>query len=429
MFNSSAQISARYVNDHHDLKRIAIELMPAESQIPIASATAPSRFATRFATWLGLFYGAVFGLGGTYLPFFPVWLKAVGIDASWIGVITAVPAVTRFTALPFVTGWVEARQAVRGALIVTAFLTALGFAAIGTQHLALPVFLLFAVTACVWTPMVPLTDAYALRGVAHYGLSYGPLRLWGSAAFILGALACGLLVDVIAAKHLVWVIAGMAGMGAAIGLGLQPLDHPTAAPKALHHAGALLRDRGFLAIILASALIQGSHAAYYAFGSITWQASGLGGLTIAGLWALGVLAEIVVFAMSPRFTLSPAMLVVIGALSAVVRWTLTAQDPPIVILALVQLTHGLTFGLTQVGIMSLLVYRVPGHVMARGQGYLAACSGIVSSAASILSGAIYARYGQGVYYAMAVMALSGAIVMWLARRRLADHPQSAASGG
>jgi PPP family 3-phenylpropionic acid transporter len=424
MLNSSAQINARYVNDHHDLKRIAIELMPAESQIPIASAVAPRRFAA----WLGLFYGAVFGLGGTYLPFFPVWLKAVGIDPSWIGVITAVPAVTRFTALPFVTGLVEARQAVRRALIVTAFLTALGFAAIGTQHQALPVFLLFAATACVWTPMVPLTDAYALRGVAHYGLSYGPLRLWGSAAFILGALACGLLVDTIAAKHLVWVIAGMAGMGAAIGLGLQPLDQPATIPQALHHAGGLLRDKGFLAIILASALIQGSHAAYYAFGSITWQASGLGGLTIAGLWALGVLAEIVVFAASPRFTLSPVTLVVIGALSAVVRWTLTAQDPPILVLALVQLAHGLTFGLTQVGTMSLLVYRVPGHVMARGQGYLAACGGLVSGAASILSGAIYARYGQGVYYAMAAMALSGAIVMWLAHKSLADHPHSAASG-
>ena len=59
-------------------------------------------------------------------------------------------------------------------------------------------------------------------------------------------------------------------------------------------------------------MIQGSHAAYYAFASITWQASGLGGLTIAGLWVLGVLAEIVVFALSPRFTLAPALLVVIG---------------------------------------------------------------------------------------------------------------------
>jgi PPP family 3-phenylpropionic acid transporter len=72
--------------------------------------------------------------------------------------------------------------------------------------------------------------------------------------------------------------------------------------------------------------------------------------------------------------------------------------------------------------------------MARGQGYYAACSGIVTSSASILSGAVYARHGQGVYYVMAAMALSGAVVMWLARPRLseprpADHPHNAASGG
>ena len=141
-----------------------------------------------------------------------------------------------------------------------------------------------------------------------------------------------------------------------------------------------------------------------------------------------MLAEIVLFALSPRFTLPYAVLVVIGALSAVARWIITAQDPPIAILAAVQLAHGLTFGLTQVGTMGLLVRHVPGHVMARGQGYLAACSGIVASCTSILCGIAYARYGQGVYYLMAAMALSGAVLMWLARHRL-DHPQSAASGG
>ena len=184
--------------------------MPAGSLIPIASAQTRGRFATRLA----LFYGTLFGLGGTQLPFFPVWLKAVGIDASWIGIITAVPSVTRFTFLPVLTGLSERRQSVRGAMIVTAFATVFGFAVVGTQHQPLLVLLAFAVTACVWTPMVPLTDGYALRGVARYGLDYGPLRLWGSAAFIAGALACGLLVDIIAARHLIWVIAGVAGLGA-----------------------------------------------------------------------------------------------------------------------------------------------------------------------------------------------------------------------
>jgi len=54
---------------------------------------------------------------------------------------------------------------------------------------------------------------------------------------------------------------------------------------------------------------------------------------------------------------------------------------------------------------------------------------VVGGSASILSGAIYGSYGQGVYYVMAAMALAGAVVIWLARHRLADHPQSAASGG
>jgi PPP family 3-phenylpropionic acid transporter len=42
---------------------------------------------------------------------------------------------------------------------------------------------------------------------------------------------------------------------------------------------------------------------------------------------------------------------------------------------------------------------------------------------------VYAQVGQGVYYMMAAMAASGALVMWQARRRLTDHPHSAASGG
>src|SRR5439155_1499374 len=173
--------------------------MPSESTIPIASQQPPRRCAPRLA----LFYGTMFGMVGTHLPCFTVWLKAVGIDAFWIGIITAVPPVTRFTFLPFVTSLAEKRQALRGAIIVTSVVTALGFSVLGTQHAPVLVFLAYAVTCCLWTPMVPLTDAYALRGVARYGLKYGPLRLWGSAAFVVGAPACGLVGDVVGARHLI----------------------------------------------------------------------------------------------------------------------------------------------------------------------------------------------------------------------------------
>jgi PPP family 3-phenylpropionic acid transporter len=85
--------------------------------------------------------------------------------------------------------------------------------------------------------------------------------------------------------------------------------------------------------------------------------------------------------------------------------------------------------------MGLLVRNVPSHVAARAQGYLAACSGIVASSASILSGVIYAQHGQGVYYVMAVMGAVGGLVIALARCRIdsphvvVDQPQRAVSGG
>jgi PPP family 3-phenylpropionic acid transporter len=402
--------------------------MPSQSTIPIASRVIARRFASRLA----LFYGAVFGLVGTQLPFFPVWLQSIGIDAPWIGIIIAVPSLTRFTVLPFVTGMAERHQSLRGTIIATASATALGFSILGTLREPLAVLIAFALTACAWTPLVPLADGYALKGVVRYGLNYGPLRLWGSAAFVVGAMACGLLIDVIAARNLIWVIAAMAGLGAVASLALRPLDAGKPAPASLSGATALLRESGFVAIVVAAALIQGSHAAYYTFASITWQASGLGGLTIAALWVLGVLAEIVVFALSPRFTLSPAMLMVLGGLCAGLRWLITAQQPPVAILAVVQMMHGLTYGLTQVGTMGLLVRHVPGHVTATAQGYLTACIGIAMSSATMLSGVIYAQHGRSVYYAMAAMALAGALVMWLARSKAdapSHQPQNAASGG
>jgi MFS transporter, PPP family, 3-phenylpropionic acid transporter len=101
----------------------------------------------------------------------------------------------------------------------------------------------------------------------------------------------------------------------------------------------------------------------------------------------------------------------------------------------VQMMHGLTYGITQVGTMGLLLRHVPSQVTATAQGYLTAGIGIAMSSAAMLSGVIYAHHGRSVYYPMAAMAVIGALVMWLARRKaeapygFTVQPQSAASGG
>ena len=401
--------------------------MSIESEVPTTSATAARRFAIR----LSLFYAAIFGLMGAHLPFFPVWLKAIGIDAGWIGAIVAVPSATRFTILPLVTGFAGRRRSLRGVLIVLALLTGAGFLVTGLAREALLVLVPFAVTACTWTPILPLTESYALQGVTRHRLHYGPLRLWGSVAFVAGTLGAGLVVDWLAPVHLVWIMVGLAGLGAAFSLGLQPLPPPDAARATSAARLHLLRQPGFAAVIAAAALIQGSHAAYYSFASIAWQGAGYGGATIAALWVLGVVAEIVLFAVSPRLSIPPVAMIAIGAASGVVRWLVTALQPPLPWLATVQLLHALTYGMTLLGTMALLVRLVPGHAMTQAQGYLTALTGLVMSGASIVSGLLYATGGESVYWFAAVMAGAGGAVAWFARRRFegADQPHNRASGG
>jgi PPP family 3-phenylpropionic acid transporter len=109
----------------------------------------------------------------------------------------------------------------------------------------------------------------------------------------------------------------------------------------------------------------------------------------------------------------------IGAIGAMLRWTMTAQEPPLAVLAVVQLMHGLSFGMTHLGTVGLLSRIVPHHVLASAQGYLVAAIGMITTLTMIASGLIYARYGQNVYYAMAAMAAAGGFLVIAARARFA----------
>ena len=393
-----------------------MKLMQPPPIIPIATG--------RFAAQLALFYAATFALAGTYMPFFPLWLTAAGLEPGWIGIVAATPTVARLIAVPIVTAQAERRHAIRGAIVVTAVLTFIGFAMLGQVHGATAIILTLWLTACAWTPILPLTDAYALRGVTLYRINYGPIRLWGSAAYAVGALAAGTFASQIAPDRLIWIIAGAAGLGALASLWIAPIDAGMPVRGSVSRALALLRDPAFLAVISAAALIQGSHAAYYTFSAIGWQAAGFGPFTIAMLWALCVAVEIVLFASSPRMGIAPAMLIAIGGAAAALRWIAMAQEPSIGLLVIVQPLHALSFGATHLGTMGLLARLAPGHVVASAQGYLAVTIGVVSAVASILCGQFYGAVGLSIYYGMAVMAVTGCAAMLAMRGRVERRASS-----
>ena len=122
----------------------------------------------------------------------------------------------------------------------------------------------------------------------------------GIGGFHFGSFGAGLMLELIAPSHLIWLL--VAAMLPAIrGCALGPLSpgRPTTPARAASVRG-LLRSPAFLLVALAASLIQASHAVYYGFSSLDWQADGLDSTAIGALWALGVIAEIVLFAVSGR---------------------------------------------------------------------------------------------------------------------------------
>ena len=347
------------------------------------------------------------------LPFLPVWLAAKGLDASSIGLVLAVPMVVRAVVIPFATHIADRYQALRAVIAAAAAAAVLGYGATGLSQGAAAITAGFALASAFYTPLMPLADAYAFRGLNGIGRSYGPVRLWGSAAFIGGSFAAGFLLDVIAARDLIWLIVAAMALTAAAGFALAPLaPRPgVAAPPAppAPSARALLRDRGFLAVAAGAGLIQASHAVYYGFATLDWQAAGLGGGEIATLWALAVVAEIALFAASGRLPFKPTTLLMAGAGGAVIRWSAMAFDPLPPVLLLLQCLHALSFGATHLAAVGFVARAAPVELSATAQGHLAVALGLIMAGAMGLSGVLYARLGSLAYLAMAFAAFAGGL--------------------
>jgi PPP family 3-phenylpropionic acid transporter len=369
-----------------------------------------------FAWRLAAFYAVLFIVLGVQLPFLPVWLAAAGLDAGAIGVALAIPQLIRVFSIPLATRTADRRDALRGALIVAAIAAALSYGALGLARGALAVMAVFALASAFFTPIMPLTDAYALRGLrdpARSGLrAFGPIRVWGSAAFIAGTFGAGYALDAIAVRDLIWLIVAALALTAAAACTLEQLAPHAAATAGKPLARALLGDRTFLAIVAAASLIQASHAVYYGFSALAWRAAGLDGAAIAALWATGVVAEIVLFALSGRLSFNPGALLLIGAAGAVLRWSAMALDPPALLLVPLQCLHALSFGATFLGTLGAMTRTVPPALVATAQGYLAVALGLVMAAVMGLSGLLYARVGGLAYGAMALVALAGGLLAW-----------------
>lgn len=367
-----------------------------------------------------LLYATQFFAFGVMLPFLPVVLAERGLDAAEVGIVLAAGSAVRLVAGPL-GGWsadalgaprlVLALAGAVAALSCLGFLLAAGLVAMLATH---------ALLSAAMAPIVPLADAMTLAAQRRERFDYGRVRAWGSIAFILAALAGGQAVARLGTEGAVWLI--IAGLSAtAVAALLLPAGPRPAVGGRIGLAAfvAPLRIPAFNWLLLVAALIHGSHAFYYAFGTLHWQAAGLGAGLIGALWATGVVAEIVLFLWGKAWVarLGPVALSLIAAVCGVIRWGATTLTTDPWLLFPLQILHAGTFGAQHLAAMQVLGRIVPPHMAGTAQTVHAALGPGFSVGVLVLAcGPLYAAFGGGGYWGMALLcALSVPACLMLGR--------------
>jgi PPP family 3-phenylpropionic acid transporter len=153
---------------------------------------------------------------------------------------------------------------------------------------------------------------------------------------------------------------------------------------------------------------------------VHWTSLGISSTAVGALWAIGVIAEIVLFIYARALGrwFGPVQLIALGGGAAILRWSVIAVNPPLPVLFLVQTLHGLTFGAAHLGAMQFMTAAVPPHMATSAQGlYASITAGIAMGLASLAVGPLYRTYAGDAYFAMSLLGGAGLLLALLLIRR------------
>ena len=348
-------------------------------------------------------------IGGVHLVFFPVWLASIGFSSTTIGTLLASMNLLRVLSGPVLGVVADASGARRLAIICLMSLAAMSYAGYAAfSSIALVV--LFSFTSSgAFSAIGPLLEGVTLKAAMQWGFDYGRVRLWGSAAFVAMNFIGGGLITANGIAVFPWVLTVAGTLALAASFVLPPdrdVRHDGHAAVVRTQALALMRQPLFLLFVATAGIAQGCHAFYYSFGTLNWKALGYSADFIGFLWALGVIAEIVLLTFSGRIVvrIGPVRLLAIGAACGLIRWTVLALSPPLWILIPVQCLHAGTFCAAHLGAMHFILRATPPHLIGTAQSvYGAVTLGVFFTAGQYASGLLFTAHGSYGYLAMTAM--------------------------
>lgn len=352
------------------------------------------------------FYLICFIAVGAYASWLAPFLDSCGVTASSIGYSFAVVSLLRAVTPP-AWGFLADRLARPQWLL--AFVTLGSGLCLMPLFLGGPVPLLLVCTVAFgvfFAPLYPLVDAQVVGFLGAERQRYGRVRLFGSLGFLIASFAVGSLVDATSLNAIPWVVTLPFGLAAMIAL-----TFPSAGASSAPPTRARFPWKRLWPVLVAVALVQASHAPYWAYFAITLGKQGVSGERTGWILATAVAAEIAFMGFTPavlhRLGARPVLLV--GLLAGALRWALCGLVEELSVLWLSQLLHAGSYAMVYVAAVALVDDESPVGQKALGQTVLSACShGIGLGGGFALSGQFFDVLG------FAGLALCGAAACLLA---------------
>ncbi|MBF7141398.1 MULTISPECIES: MFS transporter [Pseudomonas] len=361
-----------------------------------------------------LFYFAL--LGGT-APFLAPWFAYLGFAPARIGELVAIPMVMRCIA-PHLWGWLGDRSGHRLRIVrLGAAATLLSFSLVFLGDSYAWLALVMALHAFFWHAVLPQFEVITLAHLRTQPTRYGQVRLWGSIGFIAAVILLGRWFEWrgmgdYPATILV-IMAGILLASAWVPAPAREADE-TSPPPPGDGFVARLRQPGVITFYLCVGLMQLSHGPYYTFFSIHLATLGYSSLAIGLCWALGVVAEVLMFMgmarLLARWPVNTVLLV--SFVLAAVRWVLLGGFASNVgMLVLAQVLHAATFGSFHAAAVQKVRTTFGLRYQGQGQALYAALAGVGGALGAVYSGHAWQVLGPFGTFALASVAAFAAAVM------------------
>ncbi|MCB1775839.1 MAG: MFS transporter [Candidatus Competibacteraceae bacterium] len=366
------------------------------------------------------FYLFYFATLGVLLPYWGLYLLALGFAPARIGELLAIAQITKVIA-PNVWGWLgdhtgQRIRIVRWACLATALCFIGVYAAGGSYGRLALVMLLFSF---FWNAALPQFEVVTLNHLGEQVHRYSRVRLWGSVGFIGAAVSMGWVVE---AWGVTTVPAVLLGLFTLLWVNSLVVPESVEAPDAQSPPpiGQVLRRPAVIAFFIACFLNQAAHGPYYGFFSLYLETFGYSREFIGLMWGLGVAMEVGMFVfmhrLLPRF--GPRRLLLAALAMATLRWLLIghfAADLPVLLFA--QSLHAFTFGVFHAASIHLVHQFFPGALQGRGQALYSSLSfGAGNAVGSLAAGYLWEGLGPAMMFNLA--AILAALGGWVAWRRL-----------